>query len=183
MNIEIKNVKHSEFASQETHCFQATIYLDGKRFAQVENDGHGGCDNVYPIPGAKLKGKEWRDKLDAVEAELGKEIIPFDGDTYVNDAGIERSSTFTLTNSLELVVGNLVNKWLQDKEIKTILRRISYIKEGGLYQQPARVKPTPMNLINIKNAPWWKKDNILLTGLSVQDARAQLATINFFGEL
>lgn len=168
MNIEIKNVKHSEFASQETHCFQANVYIDGKRFAQVSNDGHGGCDMVDPIG---LKTKEefgaWRKQLDEVEAELAKEIV----------------SEYKLENSLELVVGNLVNKWLQDKEIKTLLRRVTYIKDGGLYQQPARVKPTPMNLIAIQKAPWWKKSNIILSDMSVQEARAQLATINFFREL
>lgn len=168
MNIEIKNVKHSEFASQETHCFQATLYIDGKRFANVSNDGHGGCDDVYPLNTTRREDiPSWRKRLQVIEAELAKEIV----------------SEYKLENSLELVVGNLVNKWLQDKEIKTILRRISYIKDGGLYQQPARVKPTPMNLINIKNAPWWKKDNVLLTGKTVEEARADLATINFFGEL
>ena len=39
MKITLKNVKYSEFASQETYCFEATIYLDGKKAGQVRNDG------------------------------------------------------------------------------------------------------------------------------------------------
>ena len=49
MKLELKNVKHAAFASQETHCFEATLYVDGKRFATVSNEGHGGCNYEYPI--------------------------------------------------------------------------------------------------------------------------------------
>ena len=31
MKIELKNVKYSDFASHETHCFEASVYIDGKR--------------------------------------------------------------------------------------------------------------------------------------------------------
>ena len=159
MNIELKNIKHSEFASQETHCFEATLYVDGKRFCLVSNDGNGGCDNYYPIK--RTDGSVYNG-VKAINKKLAAEHEDI---------------------NLEIVVGNLVNKWLQDKEIKKILRRISYIKNGSLYQQPARVKPTAKNLELIQKAPWWLPDNILISGLSVEDARAQLATINLFGEL
>ena len=42
MKVEIKNVKHSQFASHETNCFEATVYIDGKRMGTVSNDGQGG---------------------------------------------------------------------------------------------------------------------------------------------
>lgn len=48
MKIELKNVKHSEFASQETECFSATLYIDGKKVGTVSNDGHGGCNLYHP---------------------------------------------------------------------------------------------------------------------------------------
>ena len=47
MNLEMKNIKHSEFASEETYCYQGSVYLDGKPFALVKNDGRGGCDYQY----------------------------------------------------------------------------------------------------------------------------------------
>ena len=31
MKIELKALKYSDFASQETHCFHANIYIDGKK--------------------------------------------------------------------------------------------------------------------------------------------------------
>ena len=42
MKIELKNVKHCDFASQETNCFEASVYIDGKRAGNVSNDGRGG---------------------------------------------------------------------------------------------------------------------------------------------
>jgi len=48
MKLEMKAIKHSEFASEETYCYEAAVYVDGKPFALVGNDGHGGCDRVYP---------------------------------------------------------------------------------------------------------------------------------------
>lgn len=41
----LKNLKVCEWASEETTCFTATMYVDGKRVGEVSNDGHGGCNS------------------------------------------------------------------------------------------------------------------------------------------
>jgi len=48
MHIELKNVKISGFASEETLCFEAAVYVDGKKAFLVKNDGHGGCNDYVP---------------------------------------------------------------------------------------------------------------------------------------
>ena len=48
MKIELKNIKYAAFASQETSCYAATIYIDGQKVGTVENNGHGGCDHIHP---------------------------------------------------------------------------------------------------------------------------------------
>lgn len=45
--IELKNFKSSDFASQETLCFQATVYVNNKRAGIAENGGHGGNTVVH----------------------------------------------------------------------------------------------------------------------------------------
>lgn len=60
--ITLKNVKYAEFASEETHCYSASVYFDGKRVGQVKNDGHGGCDYQYPSD-----EKRWADMLKYIE--------------------------------------------------------------------------------------------------------------------
>jgi ABC-type microcin C transport system permease subunit YejB len=42
MNLVIKNMKYSKFASQETNCFECDIYFDGKKILRAFNDGRGG---------------------------------------------------------------------------------------------------------------------------------------------
>lgn len=44
--ITLKNLKHAAFASDETECFEATVYVNSKPFCTVSNDGRGGC-NMY----------------------------------------------------------------------------------------------------------------------------------------
>ncbi len=41
--LSVKAVKLHEDMSQETTCFSATIYFDGKRLGKVMNEGCGGC--------------------------------------------------------------------------------------------------------------------------------------------
>lgn len=47
MNIEIKNFKHSKFASHETICFSADFYIQGLKVFHAENDGNGGSTNIH----------------------------------------------------------------------------------------------------------------------------------------
>ena len=56
MKLELKNIKHSEFASHETFCYEANLYVDGKPFAYVRNDGQGGSDHFEHDPRFKDLG-------------------------------------------------------------------------------------------------------------------------------
>lgn len=46
MKITLKNVKMHPDMSEETNCFSASIYLDGKRIGFVKNEGRGGVNLV-----------------------------------------------------------------------------------------------------------------------------------------
>jgi hypothetical protein len=48
VKVELKNVKVAKFASHETTCFEASIYIDGKKAGMVWNDGQGGSNNYHP---------------------------------------------------------------------------------------------------------------------------------------
>lgn len=45
--ISVKSVKFADFMSQETICFSAIVYEDGKRIGTAENSGHGGNTFIY----------------------------------------------------------------------------------------------------------------------------------------
>lgn len=44
IKLTVKNYKLCEWASEETDCYTASLYLNGKRIGTAKNDGHGGCD-------------------------------------------------------------------------------------------------------------------------------------------
>jgi len=46
--LALKNLQHGKYASKETHCFTATIYLDGERAFKVSNQGAGHANDYFP---------------------------------------------------------------------------------------------------------------------------------------
>jgi hypothetical protein len=53
MKIELKNVKVNEAFSEETTCFIADVFINGKKVAHAKNDGRGGCTDYYPYEGKR----------------------------------------------------------------------------------------------------------------------------------
>lgn len=69
--IQLKNIKFSEWNSEETNCFQAIVYFKGKKVGIVGNEGHGGCTWVQPLEDMQAF-KEFRAECEAF-AEANKE--------------------------------------------------------------------------------------------------------------
>lgn len=91
MKFEIKKLSIQTRLSQETLCFSADIWVDGKNIGEVTNQGHGGCNNYY-----------WHD------AVKGKELEDF------------AKTTVTKYNfdQLDILVDEVISKMQADKEIK-----------------------------------------------------------------
>ena len=62
--LSLKNLKFHEDMSQETPCFSADLYEDGKLIAHVKNSGHGGGNTVHPAKGLTYKDVAHVDNLD-----------------------------------------------------------------------------------------------------------------------
>lgn len=111
MKIEVRNVKHAPFASQETMCFQAAIYVDGKKIGAAENDGHGGCTMIHPY------------SLVAQLNEYGKTLPKR---TYI--AGDERHE---YEQDAYSIIDDLVARWLDERAVKRMLNgKIAFTKKG-----------------------------------------------------
>lgn len=63
-NLSLKNLKFFEAGSEETPCFTADLYDNGKLVAHVSNDGHGGSNRVYPVGGIYNKDVEQYMEID-----------------------------------------------------------------------------------------------------------------------
>ena len=110
--IELKNLKHSDFASQETYCFEASVYIDGKKAGTVSNQGCGGCHSYHPNTLYPLLKAE-ADKLPPEQWDLGGQSL-------------------TITPDADTIISELVTEALQAKDLKSgMRRRILFIGEGG----------------------------------------------------
>jgi len=77
--IELKNLKVAEFASEETTCYEATVYVDGKRFCIASNQGHGGESSHDPIRprGGYKSGEEAGAARRELDADVHKIALRF----------------------------------------------------------------------------------------------------------
>lgn len=65
--IAVKNVRILESMSEETLCFEATVYVDGQRFGTCGNEGRGG-PNTYHFESPALRAR-----FDEVVAQIAAE--------------------------------------------------------------------------------------------------------------
>ena len=110
MKLELKNIKHTAWASEETHCYQASLYVNGKPVAIVSNDGRGGTDRDYPHP--KIEPHTYRFVMTEVHAYF--KSLPNTPSEW-NEDGMEQC--------LEFWCADQVNDWLSARELKSKLRK------------------------------------------------------------
>lgn len=114
MQVEIKNVKYAAFASEETSCFEATVYIDGKRVGTVGNDGHGGCHRWHPHTLQTALD-------DHAKATLPPETMEWDDP---NTPG----QKFVLHPDGEMVVNSLLDDFLLRRDLTRILaKKVAYV--------------------------------------------------------
>jgi hypothetical protein len=112
MKLELKKISHSESLSEETNAFTADFYVDGKKTAHCRNDGRGGSTfiNHYDNMSETLKSAKSYCKL-----------LP----PVVYD-------DFTLEMDIELYIDNMLQKHLENKELKKNFRKGLVYNENGL---------------------------------------------------
>lgn len=113
MNIELRNISISQRLSEETNCYTATLYLDGKAIADVGNRGCGGPDEVRARPGCN-------EALDRVEAYC-KSLPPIPSEYFADG----------LSMSLELWCGLRVDESLYLKDLRRLVKTKILFKEEG----------------------------------------------------
>lgn len=87
MKVELKSFKHMASLSEETLCFSARLYVNGKAVADCSNRGHGGMTDVYPLK------PEFRSLLEDVVAHyqntVPKQTIEVGGKTEELDWSLD----------------------------------------------------------------------------------------------
>jgi len=123
MKLELKAIKHTSWASHETHCFQAALYVEGKPVAVVGNDGQGGCDYEYDHPKCKA---DYRVTMKAVHDYF--KSLPKEPSEWSEDG---------FAQQLEYWCADQVNEFLSVRELKRKFKsHVVYQRKGtgALYQ-------------------------------------------------
>lgn len=113
--LELKGIKHAAFASQETHCYEASVYFNGKIIGWVNNDGFGGSDTFNPKEPFKDNNNIWA-RMEARIAEDHPQYHMSWDDSW-NDM------------SMEVWCGEQVNKFLATKDFNRYMKsKVVFIK-------------------------------------------------------
>jgi len=111
MKIELKRISFSERMSEETNCFVADIYIDGKKIGSCKNDGRGGPTEYHGNTKADNelieKAEAYCKTLPKVRSSLG---VPF--------GVLEYDMTF------EGVIDDLLEAHLKAKDLEKINKKM-----------------------------------------------------------
>lgn len=122
--LELKKIKVSKFASEETYCFQSDLYFDDQPLAIVKNDGRGGEDRIEKHPKCKFDFWEKMREIEKYFSKLDEENVTL-GDYK-----------FTIQPSLEIWTSDQVSNDLIHKELKRKLKRkLLLLIDGKVYEQ------------------------------------------------
>jgi len=167
--ITLKSIKHTEWASQETHCFQAVIYLDGKRALNVENDGRGACNNYWGI-----KDQTKSEELEMLTkcTKYGADFIKANRDlTMEVDGETIDMSDMPESELLDWLIADLVNEHLCLKEMKRCLKKkIFFFDTENKNIYSFNLKPTTEAMSSCKRNYSDKDHWVYLNDLSEQEA-------------
>ena len=145
--LELKSVKFNAHFSRETHCFTATVYLDGKRIMKVENDGNGGAHNYYPFHGQSKES--FRTMLDEAQEKAYESLDDSVREEY---RSLLIDNPHAKSTALEWVITELLNEDLCLKEMRKNLKsKITIFDEndGKVYQY--KMKPLAPNIKYLKS--------------------------------
>ena len=87
MKLELKNITYYKQGSEETPCYNADVFVDGKKMLHASNDGHGGSDRQHGYGDYKWKDIE---KVDSwIKDNFPKESFQSGGETHYYDYDLE----------------------------------------------------------------------------------------------
>ena len=125
--MEIRSLDQNKVSSNDTHHFNAHIYVDGTKVMRVENDGRG--DNNYYTPPREEGRKLYRKAIDIAESYCRTERWhEYEEIRSKEDSDFSFYKEMDLEFAyLDLAVGSLINEQLTALEMDKALRKHIHI--------------------------------------------------------
>ena len=157
--MELKNLSHNATFSEETHCFRASVYINGKRMFTASNSGNGGSNSYSPPDFGKVgtgsdswKG-EFEESMSLAREEakrytLKKIELGEDLQWAIDAFGDGKSDEL-----IDWLITDLINEQLTLKEMrKTLKKKVTvYDPKSNDILHLGRDKPTDEILEKYKN--------------------------------
>ena len=125
-SIELKKVKTCKFASQETTCFEAEVWVNGVRAGFVSNEGTGGCDSYVAVE----KGEFSNGGLEQILNDIAVAEFP-----------IRVFHGLELKPNSETLINHLLNEGEQMKSFTRDMKsKILYTDDAGTKIYETRLK-------------------------------------------
>ena len=149
--LEVKNLSHYARGSEETPCYNATVYINGKKAIEIKNEGRGGMDyqdvypemyDIFPDKNILKMANEWCVKT------FGQESFKF------MSGGKEETCTYDI--DLEHYCHKVLYDWLDTKKLKQDLKKQwLFVEKGQLmgYKKRANDTDTAFKHFFEKNHP------------------------------
>ena len=129
--------------SEETTCYSAEVWIDGKKAGWASNEGHGGCDSIQPNSLRDLLNDHAKATL-PIRNFQGMEIKP-NAETLVNklledwevrrayDSDLKKNVLYTKTASDGTIYQSKIKRKLSNGETRVfpIDQICSFLKEKG----------------------------------------------------
>lgn len=127
MKIELKNFKCSKFASQETLCFEASVYIDGKPEGTVSNSGTGGSNLFHPYE-TGVRIQRYAETLPPIPPE----DLPFEADT-------------PMAMHADMLISKLCEDIMASKDLKHLIgSSVVWVAADGRVYQTRGINKTVM---------------------------------------
>ena len=112
MKVQLKNVKANLSMSDETLCFSASIYIDGKKVGEAMNHGCGGPTEYHFTDHTILESFE------AYAKGLPSETIEIEG-----------QEPLTMEMNGENLIDTLIDEYMEAQEKKKMAKKLMGMKE------------------------------------------------------
>lgn len=152
MEIKVKNFKILVSNSEETWCYSADIWVDGKPALCIRNSGRGAPDEIYAHP-------KWVGKADNVYEEV---LWPLNSALHEIDP--KKFDNSPHVSNFEIWMGNYIEDHLKRKELRRLLNKGVVTREdGGIYTYKVKYETGMENIDQFK-------DKIVLNALPFEEA-------------
>jgi hypothetical protein len=133
--MELKKIQFFEAGSEETNCYNAVVYINGKAAIAVQNDGHGGSDMQHPLVGFD------RSIIDAAN-EFCKKNFPATVFLWGGKTKDNISQKDILYACLETWCGDQIHESLLRKDAKKLTTgKVSFVEGGQIWSIATKKKP------------------------------------------